>query len=142
MNVQVPKKLVNRAHRRTHRRGGAAIEFALILPVLLIAMLGIFDLSSFLRDRQNVVFAAWDVAIFAARGGEEATDAVLLAYARDSAAQRGENPEDVSLTVVRGEDAGEEIATVTLSVPVRALVGTLPLPTTHSVSFTVTVLEG
>ncbi len=133
------------SHRRaprSSRRGGTAIEFALILPFLIASMLAIFDLATFLSERQEVVHASWDAAVFLAKSGDEATDLAVETYVKASASQRGLNPDDFSVAVERTVEGEDSLATVTLTMPVRGLLGSLPLPESFSSSFTVTLLEG
>ena len=61
-----PLHALNRRDRRRGRRGAAAVEFALVVPLLLLIVLGIVDFGFMLSDRQAVSQAAAEGARAAA----------------------------------------------------------------------------
>src|SRR2546428_12487652 len=80
------------ASRRGHRRaklhsvsprreeqGQALVEFALLLPLLLLLVLGIIEFSFVWNSRNTVLFASRDASMLAAEGGSlQGTDCVVL----------------------------------------------------------------
>jgi Flp pilus assembly protein TadG len=66
--------------RSAARRGTAAVELLLVLPILLSLLLGMFELSMFLAARQQVTTASREGARVAALGGtpDEVQQAVQL----------------------------------------------------------------
>ncbi|HVI97025.1 MAG TPA: TadE/TadG family type IV pilus assembly protein, partial [Anaeromyxobacter sp.] len=67
------------ADRRRHERGAAAVEFALVLPLLLVLLLGAIDWGYF--------FFLQEVVVNAAREGARAGSVIGDATASDAAAQ-------------------------------------------------------
>jgi Flp pilus assembly protein TadG len=69
-------------------RGQAIVEFALILPVLVLLLVGIVEFSMLLNARNTALFASRDGSMLAAEGGSRTgTDCVvLLNIERDLAA--------------------------------------------------------
>jgi Flp pilus assembly protein TadG len=60
-------------------RGQAIVEFALILPLLVLLVVGIIEFSLLLNARNTVSFASRDGSMLAAEGGSRAgTDCVVL----------------------------------------------------------------
>jgi Flp pilus assembly protein TadG len=59
--------------------GQALVEFALILPILMLVAVGLMEFSIFMNARNAVEFAARDGSVLAAEGGNSAgTDCVVL----------------------------------------------------------------
>src|SRR3989442_5073199 len=60
-------------------RGQALVEFALLLPLLLLLVLGLVEFSFVWNSRNTVLFASRDGSMLAAEGGSLAgTDCVVL----------------------------------------------------------------
>jgi len=60
-------------------KGQAIIEFALILPALLLVVIGLIEFSFVLNSRNTVLFASRDGSMLAAEGGSiDGTDCVVL----------------------------------------------------------------
>jgi Flp pilus assembly protein TadG len=60
-------------------KGQAIVEFALILPVLMLLVIGLIEFSFVLNSRNTVLFASRDASMIAAEGGSLAgTDCVVL----------------------------------------------------------------
>jgi Flp pilus assembly protein TadG len=60
-------------------KGQAIIEFALILPILLLLLIGLIEFSFVLNSRNTVLFASRDGSMLAAEGGSlDGTDCVVL----------------------------------------------------------------
>jgi Flp pilus assembly protein TadG len=60
-------------------KGQAIIEFALILPALLLVVIGLIEFSFVLNSRNTVLFASRDGSMLAAEGGSiGGTDCVVL----------------------------------------------------------------
>ena len=59
--------------------GQSLVEFALILPVLMLLILGMVEFSLAFNSRDSVFFAARDASMLAAEGGQiDGTDCVVL----------------------------------------------------------------
>jgi len=112
------------------RQGAAAIEAALVLPVLLILVAGIIEVSWYLHLR----FALVDVAQRAVRSGAVTGDATLVttnaeAKATQMLAAYGIRGGSVSATLDPGPP---ELVRVRVEVGYAALMGLVPTPTTVS----------
>src|SRR3989442_1838535 len=55
--------------RRREERGQALVEFALLLPLLLLLILGVVEFSFVWNSRNTVLFASRDGSMLAAEGG-------------------------------------------------------------------------
>ena len=94
---------IRSARRRRSGRGQALVEFALVLPLLVLLMLGLFDLG-------RAVYAFSTVNNAAREGGRLAIVDQTLSHVQDLAAQRaaslGVTPSDVSLEFHQIHDPG------------------------------------
>jgi Flp pilus assembly protein TadG len=62
---------------RRHERGAAAVEFALVLPILLVILLGILDFGLYYYNDLQLTHAARDAARYLSVGKvAEASDAI------------------------------------------------------------------
>src|ERR1700694_4999092 len=60
-------------------KGQAIVEFALIMPILLVLIIGLIEFSFVLNSRNTVLFASRDGSMLAAEGGSlDGTDCVVL----------------------------------------------------------------
>jgi Flp pilus assembly protein TadG len=60
-------------------RGQALVEFALLLPILLLLVIGLIEFAFVWNSRNTVLFAARDGSMLAAEGGSiDGTDCVVL----------------------------------------------------------------
>ena len=60
-------------------KGQAIVEFALIMPILLLVIIGLIEFSFVLNARNTVLFASRDGSMLAAEGGSlDGTDCVVL----------------------------------------------------------------
>ena len=65
--------------RRGEERGQALVEFALLLPLLLLLILGVVEFSFVWNSRNTVLFASRDGSMLAAEGGSlPGTDCLVL----------------------------------------------------------------
>lgn len=105
---------------RHGRRGGAAAELAVVLPVLVTLMLGVFELSRVLNARHHVVAAAFGGA-YAGSGidavGADVTgpaEAAALAILSDGGIACGAG---CSVTASVTTDGGVDWVTVVVTAP-------------------------
>jgi hypothetical protein len=65
--------------RRREERGQALVEFALLLPLLLLLIVGVVEFSFVWNSRNTVLFASRDGSMLAAEGGSlPGTDCLVL----------------------------------------------------------------
>ncbi|MBX6350323.1 MAG: pilus assembly protein [Clostridia bacterium] len=98
--------------------GQAVVEFALVLPVVVLLVLGIVEFGRVYGDFTILQAAAREAVRVAATGGD---DAAVVERARQAAP--GLDP--AALTVEIERDAGERLVTVRLSYPVAVLKGAM-----------------
>ena len=117
------------------RRGANAIEFALLLPVLIALVAGVLDFGVYFDTRRDVVNAARD-----------GTRAAVAHHVMDEVVEMAEertrrsldNQGIVGATVVgrmTGGD-GERMLTIEVAAPYHAPIGIIPSPPDYSVSYT------
>ena len=63
-------------HRRSDRRGVAAVEFAVCLPVIVLLVFGSIEASSFIFLKQSLNVAAYEGIREAVRSGSTSSDAI------------------------------------------------------------------
>jgi Flp pilus assembly protein TadG len=99
---------------RTHEReqGQALVEFALILPILLLVLFGLFDLSRAVFQENTLAYAAREGTRYAIVHGSASSDPSSPTNTADIAA------------VVRAAAVGVDNITVTVSYP--DTIGTVP----------------
>jgi Flp pilus assembly protein TadG len=83
---------VNRILRaRSPRRGQAAVEFALVLPILLVMLIGIVEFGRAWSEHQVITDAAREAARQAAIHDEDVVEHDVLAAAYDAMGRAGIN---------------------------------------------------
>lgn len=114
----------------TRRRGAAAVETALVLPVLLVLLTGAFESAWFLHQRYVVV----DAARTAARAAAEVTDLATVSTTASTAATTvlaaaSIDASRATVTVTQDTTSGT-VLNVEVRMPYRALMGLTPTPAT------------
>jgi Flp pilus assembly protein TadG len=118
-----------RARRGRGRRGAAAVEFALILPVLMTLILGCIDFGRFAYSYVAVANAARAGGVSAMMNNFTATTKstwttnVATAAKAEMNSQTGYNPANLTVTTTTSQDANGLIrAQVTASYPFNTIV--------------------
>lgn len=93
-----------RPKRSLKRRGVAAVEFAVCLPVLVILVFGSIEASSFIFLKQSLAVAAYEATREAVRPGSDSTQAIAQAQNILSTRQ----VQDATVNVVSGEPAAAQ----------------------------------
>lgn len=109
------------------RRGAIAVEFALVLPVLLLLVVGAIDWGWLFVQQAAVVVCARDGAHAGALAAEDA-QAAADARARGSLMASGfvTDPGDVQVRVYEAPPG--EVVEVRIAVPFDPVVGLVPTP--------------
>lgn len=118
------------------RRGASAVEFAIILPLLLMSTISVIELGTFLRQRREVVQATYETARYAAASPIRPSEVQVHAYANQVLESRGVDPSGLEVQIESAVDGGDPVITVGLSLPVRVLAGNLALGALHEQRFT------
>ncbi|HEU5042285.1 MAG TPA: TadE/TadG family type IV pilus assembly protein [Gemmatimonadales bacterium] len=99
------------------RRGQAAVEFALVLPFLLVMLVGIIEFGRAWNEHQVITDAAREAARKGAIYDESVTKADIEKVANDALAAAGINPSTATITLDNWDgDAGEKL-TVSIDLP-------------------------
>lgn len=125
------------------RRGSALTEFALWVPIMLLMISGMIDLSWFLHQYHQVLRSAVDGATV---GGKIDEDGLCLGDLAEPAAQAWAEqiltsteidcPDNDCVTVRAHDDLGYNAVTVTVQVPFAHLLGLFEFGTTINAEFT------
>lgn len=117
MNLLVAMKHATRTRHRRHRRGVAAVEFAICLPILALLVFGSIEASSFIFLKQSLHVAAYEGVRAGCRANSTQAEATARARAIiDSRNVRGASIRFVTgdvATVARGEPIILEVAAPT-----------------------------
>ncbi len=117
--MSIPNTIRHRSRKRRQRRGTAAIEFAFIVPVLIVLTLGTIDLCSMMFLKESVTLAACEGA---RRGiGRDRTDADVVARVTEFLDERNINYDSGSVVNISSPGftgaATLENVTITVQVP-------------------------
>jgi Flp pilus assembly protein TadG len=109
---------------RNHPRGAAAVEFALVLPLLMVLVMGTIEWGRFFFLKQVVVNSARE----GARAGSEAVDGYLERARAVTSATLSAGALDPTKAVIDAVPGTDSII-VTVSYPVPPLTGLgIPVP--------------
>jgi len=110
--------------RRNGERGSAVIEFALLLPILLLILLAVVQVGVLASDQLVITQAARAGARAASvEAGDDAARAAALGAAA------GLDPARITVTISRSGTEGDPVAvTVTYEAPVAGLISGWLLP--------------
>ncbi len=118
---------------RAGRRGAAAIEYALVLPVLLVVIFGLLDWSVYMTRWMHVRVAAGRGVRLAA-GAPADPEAAAVAAACVALQAHGLGCTDVVAQQEPGDP--DPVLRLTVVVPFAAPLGLVPTPTTLEASAT------
>lgn len=116
---------------RTSRKGGAAIEFALVLPVLLFLVFGIVEYGWIFFQQANVLSAAREGVRLGVTVAQTASpDPASTASTRAVAVlnQYGMDGATATITATNSGTSPQETLTVDVVVPYDPLIGFVPTP--------------
>ena len=109
--------------RRRHERGAAAVEFALVLPILLVILLGILDFGLYYYNDLQLIHVARDAARYVSVGNIDDANAAIdgATLVSTTIASRSVDPGSA------GNEATVTLtATYTLLTPLPRLIGIGP----------------
>lgn len=107
---------VARRNARTER-GQAAVEFALVLPFLLILIVGIIEFGRAWNEHQVITDAAREAARKAAIHQPSVTADTILNVANAALARAGINPANATITLTDWDADANERLTVAIDLP-------------------------
>ncbi len=122
------------------RRGAAAVEMALVLPILLLLVVGAIDWGWFFVQQATVVVIARDAAHAGALSKDAPADRAA-ARARGALQAHAPNLSDGTVEVVILDEPVGDVVGVTVSVPFEPLLGLVPVPS-HLAAATAMRVEG
>ena len=107
--------------RRSHtgRRGQAAVEFALVLPILLVMLIGIVEFGRAWNEQQVITSAAREAARKAAISDEDVTWADVLAAANNTLVAASIDPARATIPQAGTNWDGPTNSDLTISIDLR-----------------------
>ncbi|MDQ2952599.1 MAG: pilus assembly protein [Chloroflexota bacterium] len=103
---------LRRALRHGDESGQALVEFALLLPIVMLIVVGLMEFGMFLNSRNAVEFAARDGSMLAAEGGNAAgTDCVVLDKVERDIVSPARNIRIQQVTIYWSDRNGDQIGT-------------------------------
>src|SRR5437867_4314669 len=113
---------------KLNERGVAAVEFALLLPVLLMILFGIIEFGMIMYSREVITNAAREGARTGiVQGPPKRTAGQIKTIANNYLTGTGINPAKVTFTVVGDGLLNPNTLTVTATYPYKFLVPYLPM---------------
>lgn len=125
-----------------NRRGGAAVEFGILLPVLAALLGGTTEFGWFFSRQLAVIQAARDGAL--AGSLTQTTDdpaAAAEARAREALTQASFDPASGTITAVVSSSAAGDVVEVSVTVPHVPLMGLVPVPDEHTAVTTMRLVD-
>jgi len=99
------------------RRGQAAVEFALVLPLLLVMLVGIIEFGRAWNEHQVITDAAREAARKAAIFDESITADSITNTAEAALAAAGIDPSTATITLTNWDGPGNTPVTVAIDLP-------------------------
>jgi len=109
------------------RRGATAVEFALIAPIFLILVFGIFEMSRAMWIKAALQFAVEEAARYAIVNSS-ATTSTLVTYAQTQFTNSGLSAVGVTFTATQDTVSSVNYMSVTGSYSFSVLVPIVPIP--------------
>lgn len=125
-----------------NRRGGAAVEFGILLPVLAALLGGTTEFGWFFSRQLAVIQAARDGAL--AGSLTEATEdpeSAAEARAREALTQAAFDPASGTINAVVASSAAGNVVTLSITVPHAPLMGLIPAPGEHTAVTTMRLVD-
>lgn len=131
---------IRRYLQRKRERGANAVEFALILPVLLALITGVMDYGWYFTQQHLVINAVREGArAGATTAADDGPENEAEARAREVLEGHGFNTDGNTVTVSVDTAADPVTITVTAALEYPGLIGFVPLPTNLGASLTMRI---
>lgn len=140
ISFALPGKIsgVFRAFRRD-RRGATAIEFAFIVPIFVVLMIGVVEFSRILSVRSSMQFAVEETTRYA-MVNDGSSNTTLIAMVKQKIA--APDPENISVSITTETTAGVKYLKINASYPITMITEYFGLdPLTLTGSSRVPVME-
>jgi len=112
---------------RGSRRGATAVEFALVAPIFLIMVIGVFELGRAMWIRASMQYAVEETTRFAIVN-TSATTAALATYASTAYSSSGINITGATFSATQATTGGITYVTITGSYDFSVIVPLVPIP--------------
>ena len=106
------------------RRGAAAAEFALILPILLLMVFGVIEFGRMFWIKNSIQFAVEEAGRYAMVNAS-ATSGELEAYAESKI--YGMDPSDITFTITSESSGGTDFVSITGTYQFVTLIPVIPI---------------
>ncbi|HEX3698708.1 MAG TPA: TadE/TadG family type IV pilus assembly protein [Polyangia bacterium] len=125
--------------KRDGRRGAAAVEFALVLPLFVAVLFGVIEYGWVFYQNFSVASAVRDglrvgVTVAAAATPDPGTTAVKRT--QDLLTGVGINPAGVTINAIYNGSTPSKTLTLSATMPYKALIGFVPVPSKIAYSMT------
>ncbi len=125
--------------RRDRRRGAAAVEFALVLPLFVTVLFGVIEYGWVFYQNFNVASSVRDglrVGVTVAQVASPDPKATAVKRTQDLLTAVGINPASVTLNATYNGTPPSKTLSLSASTPYKALIGFVPVPSTIAYSMT------
>lgn len=129
--------------RGSSERGAAAIEFALVLPVLIAIIVAIMDYGWFFTENSRVVAATREgvrLGVTYATDDSPTPDAAATTRINAVLTDYGFDPSDATITTEYVGTSPEQMLRVTVTLPYVPLVGMIPVALPPNLNGSMTML--
>ena len=125
--------------KRDGRRGAAAVEFALVLPLLVTVLFGVIEYGWVFYQNFNVASSVRDglrVGVTVALAASPDPKASAIKKTQDLLTGVGINPASVTINATYNGSPPSKTLTLSASMPYKAIIGFVPAPSTIAYSMT------
>jgi Flp pilus assembly protein TadG len=120
---------INRFFRNVlkSRRGATAVEFAMVAPIFLIMVIGIFELGRAMWIKASMQYAVEETTRYAIVN-TSATTSTLATYASTAYSSSGINITGATFTATQATTSGKTYVTISGSYSFSVIVPLVPIP--------------
>ncbi|HVR61340.1 MAG TPA: TadE/TadG family type IV pilus assembly protein [Polyangia bacterium] len=125
--------------KRDGSRGGAAVEFALILPLFATLLFGVMEYGWVFYQNFNVSSSVRDglrVGVTVAQTASPDPKATAVKKTQDLLSALGINPAGVTINATYNGSSPAKTLTLSATMPYKALIGFVPVPANVAYSMT------
>ena len=112
---------------RRSQRGATAVEFALVAPIFLIMVIGVFELGRAMWIRASMQYAVEETTRYAIVN-TSATTSALATYAASAYSSSGINISGATFSATQATTSGITYVTITGSYDFSVIVPLVPIP--------------
>ena len=125
--------------KRDRRRGAAAVEFALVLPLFAAMLFGVIEYGWFFYQNFNVASSVRDglrVGVTVAQAASPDPKATSVKKTQDLLTGVGINPASVTINAIYNGSTPSKTLTLSATMPYKPIIGFVPAPANIGYSMT------